>query len=118
MPRILIVDDESVIRTLLSAVFQGAGFEVRAAAAAHEAVRLLEAEPFDAVLSDIVMPGMDGHELMRWVNERHPNTVCVLMSGYDVGCLNCPISAGCTLLRKPFLPREAVSTIERVMSAR
>lgn len=115
MPRILIVDDEAAIRTLLSVVFQGAGYEVRSAAAGHEALALLGAETFDAVLSDIVMPGMDGHELMRWVNQRHPDTACVLMSGYDVGCLDCPKSAGCTMLRKPFMPRDAVSLVERVM---
>jgi DNA-binding NtrC family response regulator len=116
LPRILIVDDEAAIRTLLSVVFQGAGYEVRSAAAGHEAVTLLDTEAFDAVLSDIVMPGMDGHELMRWVNQRHPDTAYVLMSGYDVGCLDCPKSAGCTMLRKPFMPRDAVSLVERVIS--
>ena len=116
MPRILVVDDEAAIRTLLCAVFQGAGYEVRSAAAGHEALALLDAETFDAVLSDIVMPGMDGHELMRWVSQRHPKTACVLMSGYDVGCLDCPLSPGCTMLRKPFRPRDAVSLVERVMS--
>ena len=67
MPRILIVDDEASIRALLTTAFGVAGYEVRTAPDGPEAMALCETERFDAVLSDVVMPKMNGHELARWI---------------------------------------------------
>ena len=110
MPRILIVDDEQAIRSLLSVAFVRAGYEVETAADSGEALKALNGA-FDAVLSDVQMPGMDGHELMRRVASAHPDVQTVLMSGFDIECGGCPFAGRCTILRKPFLPSEAVRTI-------
>jgi DNA-binding NtrC family response regulator len=83
MPRILIVDDEAAICSLLAGAFERAGYDVRTASDGPEALALCAAESFDAVLSDVVMPRMNGHELARWIVARHPQTRLVLMSGYD-----------------------------------
>ena len=69
VPRILIVDDEGAIRTLLSLAFTQSGYEVRTAADGAEAVNLCQSEGFDVVLSDVVMPRMNGHDLVRWIVE-------------------------------------------------
>jgi two-component system cell cycle response regulator CpdR len=111
MPRILIVDDESAIRALLAAVFRQAGYEVYTAANGREAVAKCAADQFDAVLSDIVMPEMDGHDLSRWVAVNHPETRTVLMSGFDAGCQGCPHAPSCVILRKPFRPGEALAAV-------
>ncbi len=114
--RILIVDDESAIRTLLSAAFTMAGYRVWTAALPSEAMRLCSQEAFDAVLSDVVMPEMDGHELARWIAERYPRTRTILMSGYDTGCEDCPLTGRCLLLPKPFRPSQAVSIVEMALT--
>lgn len=117
MPRILIVDDEGSIRNLLSATFEMAGFEVRTAPDGPEAMELCAAEPFDAVLSDVVMPRMNGHDLARWVAVHCPETRMVLMSGYDTGCERCAYAPRCQILTKPFRPFEAVSVVRDALAA-
>ena len=111
MPRILIVDDEAAIRSLLATAFEKAGYEVRTAPDGPEALTLCDAEPFDAVLSDVVMPRMNGHDLARLIAERHPQTRMVLMSGFDLGCQKCAYAPRCKFLPKPFRLREVLSVV-------
>lgn len=116
MPRILIVDDELSIRKLLSIAFTRAGYEVRTAADVGEATELCAAESFDALLSDVMMPRVNGHDLVRWVVAHHPATRCVLMTAFDdTDCQDCPRLTRCKLLAKPFKPKDAVSLIDRVL---
>ncbi|MCL4402440.1 MAG: response regulator [Acidobacteria bacterium] len=115
MPKILIVDDESLITTLLGRAFTAAGYEVRTAPNGPEAMRICKSESFDVVLSDIVMPTMDGHELARWVAANYTETRMVLMSGHDIGCEGCPYSPRCKMLAKPFLPKDAVAFVARTL---
>jgi CheY-like chemotaxis protein len=116
--RILIVDDQGGIRRLLASAFSKAGFEVRTAAHAWEAINLMDAESIDAVLSDVVLDSVSGHDLVRWVAAHHPDVICVLMTGFDqIGCNTCPFADGCTVLRKPFHPKEAVTTIHQALTA-
>ena len=116
--RILIVDDEQGIRKLLETVFSRAGYDVRVAADAAEAIALCESEGFDAVLSDVRMPGMNGHELARWMARRHPKTRTILMSAFDdIQCLSCGVGAQpCLLLAKPFNPRDALAMVGQILS--
>lgn len=117
MPRVLIVDDEPAIRSLLSLTFVRAGYEVRTAADPYKAMEACASESFDAILSDVQMPGMDGHGLVRWVATTYPTIRTVLMSGFDIPCGICPFGR-CTLLRKPFNPKDAVAIITQVLSER
>jgi DNA-binding NtrC family response regulator len=119
-PRILIVDDEQGIRRLLKTVFTRAGYEVEVAADGSEAIALCKSQAFDALLSDVRMPGMNGHELARWVAIRHPNTRTVLMSAFDdIQCQSCGMSAEpCWLLAKPFNPNEAVALVGKILTPR
>jgi DNA-binding NtrC family response regulator len=116
MPRLLIVDDEPGIRSLLSIAFTRAGYDVRTAPDAAKAIEACTLEPPDAILSDIQMPGMDGHGLIRWVAAEHPEVRPILMSGFDIRCGTCPLDSACTLLRKPFAPKDAVEAVGRVLS--
>jgi two-component system, cell cycle response regulator CpdR len=116
MAKVLIVDDEAPIRTLLTIAFTQAGFDVSSAEDGSDAIELLNAERFDAVLSDVMMPRTNGHELARWVAERFPLVRTVLMSGFDLGCEECPLAQRCTMLAKPFRPSDAVSLVASVLS--
>jgi DNA-binding NtrC family response regulator len=84
-PRLLIVEDEVMIRVFMRDVFEGVGFKTREAANADEALALLKAEEFAAVVSDIFMPGtMTGLDLARMIELKWPRTGLVLVSGRGV----------------------------------
>src|SRR4051812_24866333 len=103
MRNILIVDDEEQIRKLLHAILVGAGYQPRTAKGAAQAIELLDQSGcFDIVLSDVRMPGMDGHELARKIAARCPTTRVILMSAYDPGCEMCPYVGQCKIVQKPF----------------
>ncbi len=67
---VLIVNDEAVIRSALSRMLSGAGFNVTTAASAREALRMLDQAQFDAIVTDIMMPEMDGIELLSRIRQR------------------------------------------------
>jgi two-component system cell cycle response regulator CpdR len=82
----------------------------------HRRIATWESESFDLLLSDVMMPGMNGHELAQWVAMNHPKTQTALMTGYDATCQGCPFSPRCSMLAKPFLPKDVVSFVARVLS--
>ena len=81
MPRILVVDDEKEVRTLLSRFFTKKKYQVRTAETAEEAIRILESESMDAVLLDIHLPGMSGLEALSRIGARWPGLPVVMISG-------------------------------------
>lgn len=82
MARILVVDDSELARTLLADLLQGQGHDVVTAPGGEEALDLFQARPFDAVLTDFAMPGMDGDELGRRILARWPATPVLLVTSY------------------------------------
>lgn len=82
--RVLVVDDQSPIRRLLSKLLQPRGYVCTPAANAAEAQRLLEEEPFELMLCDVNMPpGRSGIELVREVLERHPDVAAIMVTAED-----------------------------------
>ena len=83
MKRILFVDDDPHLLTALRAVFrkERACWDMVFAKSGHEAVGELARGAFDLVISDHGMPGMDGLELLAYVRQTFPATLCVLLSG-------------------------------------
>jgi two-component system, NtrC family, nitrogen regulation response regulator NtrX len=82
MPRILIVDDEPGIRQSLKGVFDDEGFTTDTAASGEECLRQLDEMPYDLVLLDIWLPGLDGLETLRRIRERSPATHVIMISGH------------------------------------
>jgi DNA-binding NtrC family response regulator len=89
MARILVVDDEPLMLSVLRRLLSRAGHEVALAADAREALALLEAAPADLVLSDVRMPGMDGRALLAQVHHRWPCVARLLVSA-DAAFLSAP----------------------------
>ena len=114
--RILIVDDEPQITSFLAFTFEDAGYLVKTVHSGRDAIALCSAEPFDVVLSDVMMPAMDGYQLVQWLAAHYPNTRTALMSGCDEVRDKCSCSPPCPLIAKPFPPQKIVSFVEEVMA--
>jgi two-component system response regulator HydG len=80
-PRILIVDDDAGTLASLSRAFALEGYTALTASSAARGLERLQEEPVDAILSDVVMPEMDGLEFLARVKERSPDVPVILMSG-------------------------------------
>ncbi len=79
--RILIVDDEPRIRTSLEGLLRDEGYDVTVCGSGEEGLRLLGERQFEAMLLDVVLPGMDGLQTLEEVHDRFPNTKVFMMSG-------------------------------------
>jgi CheY-like chemotaxis protein len=101
--RILVVEDETAVRELVGRVLGGAGHQVSSARDAAEALSLTRRQDpaFDLVLTDVVMPGMNGLQLARELRADRPDLPIILMSGYTAEPLEAS-DAGFVLLPKPF----------------
>ena len=81
-PRILIVDDEQTIQSTLRWCFEEHGFQVDTAGSGEEAVARLQAEEFDAVVTDIILPGISGLEVLRRTRSLGRDIVVILITAY------------------------------------
>src|SRR5215470_8205487 len=82
MPRILIVDDEPGIRHSLKGVFEDEGFATEVVSSGEECLKKIEQNPYDLVLLDIWLPGIDGIETLRRLKEKSPRTHVIVISGH------------------------------------
>ncbi len=81
--RILVVDDEEVVRSLCLRLLMPAGYSVETAANGDEALERLDQQPFDLVLTDLCMPGdLDGLKLGQIIKQRFPQTQVILMTAF------------------------------------
>jgi len=80
--RFLVADDEPQLRDLLEKFFLALGYEVETAENGEEALEKFRKRPFDGVISDLVMPRLDGLALLKEVREIHPGTLFFLITGY------------------------------------
>lgn len=116
---ILVVDDEPAVRRFASRVLQEAGYRVEEAADGADALALIRGRSVDpdAVLSDIVMPRLNGVQLLQSLSIERPRLPVILMSGYGTDQLTGRGIAGpCGVLAKPFEPELLVSEVRRCIS--
>jgi two-component system nitrogen regulation response regulator NtrX len=80
--RILVVDDEPGVRAALENILADEGYHVRAVETAESALESLESDPFDGILLDVWLPGMDGLEALKQIGERRSDAAVVMISGH------------------------------------
>lgn len=113
--RILLAEDEEAMRTYLTRALENAGYEVVAVDRGTAAVPALESQHFDLLLSDIVMPEMDGIELAQRCNEVSPGTKVMFITGFAAVSLKAnKDQPQAKVLSKPFHLRDLVLEVERV----
>ena len=115
--RVLIVEDEFLIRLTLAEVLSDEGYTVIEAETADEAVKLLQAgPPIDVLLTDIQLPGqLDGKALVRHVRETQPDLPVIFMTGRpDIMDGRSPDSKE-IYVAKPYLPSEICAAVRRML---
>lgn len=119
MIRILLAEDEDSMRTYLARALENAGYEVVAVDRGTHAIPLLTNDHFDLLLSDIVMPEMDGIELAQRCNEISPDTKVMFITGFAAVTLKASREQpNAKVLSKPFHLRDLVLEVERVLDDR
>ena len=115
MIRILLAEDEEAMRTYLARALQNAGYDVVAVDRGTAALPLLLDGDFDLLLSDIVMPEMDGIELAQRCAEVSPRTKVMFITGFAAVTLKASREAPqAKVLSKPFHRKDRVMEVERI----
>jgi len=115
MARILLAEDDTSMREYLQRALQRVGYEVSAVGCGTEAMPLLETERFDLLLTDIVMPEMDGIELAQRCAEICPQTRVMFITGFAAVTLKASREAPrAKMLSKPFHLKDLVLEVERM----
>ena len=115
--KILLVDDESSMIDVTQLILTELGYEVSTAGDGKEGLKVLESAPSDLVITDMVMPDMEGIEFIRALAKKRPSLPVIVMSGHGIGLkfLNSARAFGAkATLQKPFTPRQLSEAITAV----
>jgi DNA-binding NtrC family response regulator len=115
--RILIIDDEEVMRDVLETVLQRENFETLTAGSGEEGLALLDEEDIDLIVLDMMLPGMDGHETLRSIKDTHPNTPVIIVTAYSSidGAIGAMKMGAFHYIPKPFKNEEVVLTVNNAL---
>jgi len=116
MATLLIVDDDSLIRDTLHE-FLSENHECHTADRAEQALSYLEVERYDAVITDVSMPGLTGREILMYVQDQHPTTPVIVISGKPDGADGKSLMemGAFAYLTKPFQLDEIEETVTRAI---
>ena len=115
MPRILLAEDDTSMREYLQRALQRVGYEVDSVGCGTEAIPLLEADRFDLLLTDIVMPEMDGIELAQKASAMDPDIRVMFITGFAAVALQSGRTAPeAKMLSKPFHLKDLVAEGDRI----
>jgi two-component system, response regulator, stage 0 sporulation protein F len=117
MKKILIVDDQPGIRVLLQEVLKKEGYDIHTAGSGLEAVELLTQQSFDALLTDMKLPGMNGVEILQHIQPNATQMVIMMMTAYgEMELIEQAKSLGAThFFTKPFNIIEVRETINKLL---
>ena len=120
LKRVLVVDDEPMIVSLLSSILRSKGWDVTEARSGTDGIDQLDRARFDVILTDLVMPGESGIDLLRASKEIHPDVEVILMSGYATAdtAIEAMRNGAFHYIMKPLKPDEVVNLVEKAYSHR
>ena len=119
MSRILLAEDDHDMRRFLAKALENAGYQVVAFDNGRSAFERMREEPFTLLLTDIVMPEMDGIELARRATEMDPDLKVMFITGFAAVALNPDSNApkDAKVLSKPFHLKDLVNEVEKLIAA-
>ena len=120
VPKILIVDDEARMRDSLKVLLSNEGYNIHTGCNGREAIECLNKDSYDIVLLDMIMPDMDGCQVMDYIKSKHLDTMVIIMTGHasvDLA-VECLKREAYDYLRKPFdfeqLPARVKNTVDQI----
>jgi two-component system cell cycle sensor histidine kinase/response regulator CckA len=119
--QVMVVDDEPIVRRMTARLIQEAGYSVHEATDGLEALEFVQAAPelLDVVVSDVVMPRLDGVGLVQRIASMCSDLPCILVSGYGIPQLAAlGIAAPCGILTKPVPPDVLLDEVRRCLRQR
>ncbi|MEO1085875.1 MAG: response regulator [Acidobacteriota bacterium] len=118
MPRVLVVDDDALVRLTVADILEDAGYETHSVESGERGLEALANRPFELVLTDVSMEGMGGLELVRRMATAHPDVLAVVMTGYASKevAIEALRSGAHDLLEKPLTPDLVQKAVDRAWS--
>ena len=118
--RVLIVDDEEVLRDVLQTVLTREGFEVLLAASGEEGLTIIDSEEVDLVILDMMLPGMTGLETLRSLKSTHPGIQVIMITAYSSidGAIEAMKQGAFHYIPKPFKNEEVILTVNKALEQR
>lgn len=116
-PRILVVDDEAVIRQAVKRILEQENYEVVTATSGHTALEKVQNEDFTVVISDLKMPGMGGMEVLKSIKILQPNVPVIIITGYATveTAVDAIKNGAFDYLPKPFNPQQVRQLVEKAI---
>lgn len=113
--RILLVDDEPTVLSVVERVLKRGGYDVTVCSGGQQALRCYEPNRFDLVLLDVMMPDLDGVEVLRRLRAAHAGARILLMTGYAEESVQVRLRdfPDVIVISKPFLPRELLEQVRK-----
>jgi CheY-like chemotaxis protein len=116
MSSILVVEDADYLRDLIRETLEIGGYHVSLAGSGKEAVRICQEQTMDLVITDLVMPDMDGLELIHSLRQSNSNLPVLAISGAFNGLLKIAIALGAVgTLEKPFKPDDLLAMVDTIL---
>jgi len=113
--RVLVVDDEAMVREMTARMLEDAGYEVVSAASGQEALRAMGDGRFDLLVTDLTMPEMSGRDLALRARSHRPDLPILFITGHHAADLEGLTSSRATVLHKPYSPDVLVAAAERLL---
>jgi len=118
--KILVVDDEEIVRALLKKMFRSMDADVDVVTNGLEALEAVGRSAYDIVISDVKMPGMDGLTMLGVIREKHPDVDVIIMTSYSTDYTYMDVVSGGAIdfIAKPFSVEEIKAKVMRVARER
>lgn len=116
-PRILVIDDEEIVCESCKRILEEDGYEVETALSGKEAFEKMKGNPFDVVITDLKMPGIDGMEVLRTFRKEYPDTVVIMITGFSTveTAVEAMKLGAFDYIPKPFTPDEVTIIVKKAI---
>jgi DNA-binding NtrC family response regulator len=117
VPRILVVDDEMIVCESCKRILEEEGYEVETALSGKEAFEKMRANPFDIVITDLKMPGIDGMEVLRAFRSEYPDSIIIMITGFSTveTAVEAMKLGAFDYIPKPFTPDEVTIVVKKAI---
>ncbi|HUL30962.1 MAG TPA: sigma-54 dependent transcriptional regulator [Thermodesulfobacteriota bacterium] len=115
--RILVVDDEMIVCESLKRILEEEGYEAEDALSGKEAFEKMKANPFDIVITDLKMPGIDGMEVLRTFRKEYPDSIIIMITGFSTveTAVEAMKLGAFDYIPKPFTPDEVAVVVKKAI---